>query len=235
MTSAGTPGSHAGRHGPVGSPWDSFERSGSSPILITSRRDGPSFRGRTGGWGAPDLSSFPRIGTSPCVVDRRRSGPEADPPLAPMFLRTLPETLERIAQTLGLGRTALARMLRVTRPPLYDWLNGKATPKGPNALRIAAIAQVLEEGTLRDPTPLFALFVEEPLGKGLPSLLACLQEERMNRTLALRLVRKAHALTLARNRRLAAFEALPGAFPSHPVDSGQRLDLNLTLAEWDRP
>jgi transcriptional regulator with XRE-family HTH domain len=187
-----------------------------------------------GGIMALNMAAIPALGTSTLVLDRRALPRQAAPRPLPLSLRPTPEQLQVISQVLGLSKSELARVMRITRPPLYDWLKGKSAPKDENARRLNTIAKLMDMVAPEDGRPLFSLFVTEPLQEGSPSLLECLQQESLDPPLLERLMLAAREMTAQRDQRLSAFEAEAAPRSSTPKSRDTRLDLNLTQLEWDK-
>jgi len=187
-----------------------------------------------GGIVALNMAAIPVMGTSPLVLDRRIMPRQAAPKPLSFSLRPTLEQLQVIRQVLGLSKSELARVMRITRPPLYDWLNGKSAPKDENARRLNTIANLVDEVALEEGRPLFSMFVTEPMQEGNPSLLECLQQEVLDPPRLARLLAIAREMTMQRNRRLAVFEADSEPRRSTPEARNARLDLNLTQLEWDK-
>lgn len=187
-----------------------------------------------GGIVALNMAAIPVLGTSPLVLDRRALPRQAAPRPLPLSLRPTPEQLQVISQVLGLSKSELARVMRITRPPLYDWLKGKSAPKDENARRLSTIAKLMDKIAPEDGPPLFSLFVTEPLQEGSPSLLECLQQEGLDPVLLERLLLAAREMTTQRDQRLSAFEAEAAPRATTPEAREARLDLNLTQLEWDK-
>lgn len=187
-----------------------------------------------GGIVALNMAAIPVLGTSPLVLDRRAMPRQVAPKPLSLSLRPTPEQLQVISQVLGLSKSELARVMRITRPPLYDWLKGKSAPKDENARRLNTIAKLMDKIALEDGRPLFSLFVTEPLQESCPSLLDCLQQETLDPPLIEGLLETAWEMTKQRDQRLSAFEAELGTSASSSESRDARLDLNLTQLEWDK-
>jgi len=181
-----------------------------------------------------NMAAIPMLGTSPLVLDRRELPRQVALKPLPLCLRPTPEQLQVISQVLGLSKSDLARVMRITRPPLYDWLKGKSAPKDENARRLTTIAKLMDKIALGEGRPLFSLFVTEPIQEGDPSLLECLQQESLDAHLLERLLVTAREMTAQRDQRLSAFDAGAEPRPSTLDGRDTKLDLNLTQLEWDK-
>lgn len=214
--------------------------SGSISDLFSSRLLALGFSqlGRVGLGGimALNMAALPAMGTSPLILDNRPFPKCVTATSKPSLvsLRPTTEQLQVISQVLSLSRTDLARVMRISRPPLYDWLKGKNAPKDENARRLNTIARLVDEVARADNRPIFSLFVTEPLEAGVPSIFECLQQEVLDQELLGKLLAKAREHTSQRDQRLLDFERDTPRPESLPETRDARLDLNLTVAEWDQ-
>lgn len=187
-----------------------------------------------GGIIAWNMAAMPTMGTSPMVLDRR-AGLNCIPMRAPkVSYRPTTEQLQIISQVLNLSKSELARVMRITRPPLYDWMKGKSAPKDDNARRLNTIAMMVDEIMTHDDRPLFSIFVTEPIEQGSASILEYLQRESIDQPALSALLGKARELTSQRDTRLAAFERDSQRRTATPEAQNALLDQNLTLQEWDK-
>ncbi len=179
---------------------------------------------------------FFTVGTSTTIVDQRPTLRHAtpNPSLATAGLRSTTEQLQIISHVLGLSKSELAKVMRIARPSLYDWLNGKSEPKDENARRLSTITGIVNRVTHGDSQRVFSLFVTNPLEDGEPSILEYLQREVLESTLIEGLLATALERTVLRDQRLAKFERETRTVRQSPALREARLDRNLTLAEWDK-
>ena len=89
---------------------------------------------------------LPRVGSSSFVVDRRPAAPAAPPRGAVSFrkatMSSFAERIQELQAALSLNKSQIARVLRVTRPTLYDWLQGRE-PNAANAERLRTLLRML--------------------------------------------------------------------------------------------
>jgi uncharacterized protein (TIGR04255 family) len=95
--------------------------------------------------------------------------------------------MQELLAALSLNKSQLAEILRVTRPTVYDWLQGRE-PSASNAERIHALLRVLTRASVSGAAPLGARFVRMPMGLDSPSIIELLvaedlDEDRIVRTL----------------------------------------------------
>ena len=143
----------------------------------------------------------------------------------------------RILQTaLSINKSELARILRVPRPTVYEWLDG-GEPTPDHQSRLRTLLRLLAESRVSASDPLFPRFVRSADQPGDRSLLDLLGEETIDETPAGDAIRKAkalgdtiHALREKREARLreAGFEE-PDAERRKEI-----LATNMALMEWPR-
>jgi transcriptional regulator with XRE-family HTH domain len=108
----------------------------------------------------------------------------------------------QIVAFFGLSKSQLARVLGVSRPTLYAWLDGSATPQADNLERIAVLYSILKASTWNQNRPLFHEYVTEKLTGEPRSLLELLSDPVVDLDSAAILAEKVWALTTERDRRL---------------------------------
>ena len=137
---------------------------------------------------------------------------------------------------LSINKSELARILRVSRPTVYDWLDG-GEPNADNRLRIRTLVGLVSECRVSANNPLVPRFVRSALESGDPSLLELLGEEAIDEVTAKDVIRRAKALGDAMD---AAREERDGRLREggfEEEDAEQRkanLDANVGLMEWPR-
>jgi len=108
---------------------------------------------------------------------------------------TVPQKIESIREAFGLSTSALAEVLAVSRPTIYQWIKGQSEPTGENRNRLDRVA--LHAATWRKAIPDESmdhwLTDSEP---GEPSLLDLLRQETQDADVIRRLIttrmRQAH-------------------------------------------
>jgi DNA-binding transcriptional regulator YiaG len=184
----------------------------------------------------------PRAGSGSRVVDLRAPeqhspSPERQP--FSTYRQTLAmsaaEQMREVLAALALNKSQLADVLGVTRPTLYDWLDGRE-PNPANAERLSAIVRILARSSVTSASALNARFVRRPLEEGGPSLLeelkaSSLDEERINR-----LLEDARKLSAAADaRREGREERLRRLGYEEPSDQERRERLGRNVASLDWP
>jgi transcriptional regulator with XRE-family HTH domain len=103
---------------------------------------------------------------------------------------------------LGLSKSDLAKILGVTRPTLYAWLDGRIEPKSENASRLAAIASIVNEDAGLKDQPLFHAYIERRISGYSLSLLEALSEPSLDTSLIKGMIAKIRMMTSDRNNRI---------------------------------
>jgi len=176
---------------------------------------------------------FPRI-TSSSRIDRREIGR--------FLLDTQPITLpvarqvRELQTALSINKSELSRILGVSRPTVYDWLDD-GEPNAHNRARIRTLMRLLAESGVSANNPLFPRFVRSALEPGNQILLDVLSEETIDEATAKNLIRRAKAVGDAIDAEREAREArLRKAGFEEPDEEQRRANLatNVALLEWPR-
>ena len=187
-----------------------------------------------------DPFSF-HIGSSPCVVAfraiERRS--KAGIPEDPLGFRnvlklSVVEQMQELQAALSLNKSQLARILRVSRPALYEWFRGKE-PNPTNTERLHTLLRCLVRARASRASPLNARFVREPADLDGPALLVLLVEERIDEDRVVSAIKRAQTLGDAAARRRAAREERLRDLGFEDPGRGQRreqLARNMALRDW---
>ena len=177
---------------------------------------------------------FPRI-TSSSRIDRRDIGRFV---LQPQHISTLPiaRQVRELQAALSINKSELARILRVSRPTVYDWLDG-GEPNADNRVRIGALLGLVAEARVSAGSPLVPRFVRSGLESGDRSVLELLGEERIDEVTAKDVIRRAKALGDAMDARREEREGRLREVGFEEPDAEQRkgnLARNVALMEWPR-
>jgi hypothetical protein len=144
---------------------------------------------------------LPRVGTSPAVVDTREGvRPRAAQRVATEHSRarelltlSAGDQAREVLASLSLNRSQLAEILRIARPTLYDWLDGRE-PNAANSDRLLVLLRLLARAGVSSSDPLPPRFVRHPLNDEGVSLLDLLRSEDLDEERALALLGEARAL-----------------------------------------
>ena len=182
------------------------------------------------------------IGSSPSVYDRRLAVPCDRPDMsaqanqAARVARSVIEGLEELMAALSLNKSLLARILRVSRPTIYEWFAGNV-PKLANEERIQGILSILEQGSVSASAPLNARFVRRPCTGGSLSLVDLLANERIDAERAIAAINDVRALTEDAERRRREREGRLrdlGFEDPGPDQRREMLARNVALLEWPK-
>lgn len=182
---------------------------------------------------------LPHVGSSSLIVDRRSIGRTpriAIARLAADGLEMLPvdDQLKEIGASLSVNKSQLARILRVTRPTLYEWYQGKE-PNATNSERIRKLLRLLERAAVYGANPLNARFVRRPIGVDEPSILDLLDRDPLDEKRVVHALERARALGVAASRSRVAREDWLRSLGFEDPGSEQRreqLALNVALQDW---
>ena len=177
---------------------------------------------------------FPRITSSSridrCDIGRFELGSE------PIATLPIARQVRELQAALSVNKSELARILRVSRPTVYDWLDG-GEPNADNRSRIRTLVGLVAEARVSANKPLFPRFVRSGLEPGDRSLLELLGEETIDGVTAKDVIRRAKALGDAMDAQREKREArLRGAGFEEPEAEQRRGNLatNMGLMEWPR-
>ena len=181
------------------------------------------------------------VGSSPCVVAFLPVDPasETEASYDPLgFLDVLKlsvvEQMQELQAALSLNKSQLARILRVSRPALYEWFRGKE-PNPANTDRLHTLLRCLVRARASATSPLNARFVRQPAYLDAPALLDLLSEERIDEDRVVNAIEEAQALgDAATRRRVAREERLRNLGFEDPGREQRREQLarNMALRDW---
>ena len=137
---------------------------------------------------------------------------------------------------LSVNKSELARILRVSGPTVYDWLDD-GRPNADNVSRIQALLRLLRESRVTSANALFPRFVRSPLEPGGRPLLDVLAEETIDEAAARNAIERAKGLGDAIHAQRDEREArLRAAGFEEPDDEQRKANLatNVALMEWPR-
>ena len=147
---------------------------------------------------------------------------------------SVPEEMQELQAALSLNKSQLIRVLRVSRPDLYDWFRGK-DPNPANAGRLHALLRCLARARVSGTSPLNARFVRGPTDLDGPALLDLLSEQRIEEDRVVGAIEQARTLGDTANRKRAdREERLRGLGFEDPGPEQRREQLakNMTLRDW---
>ena len=147
---------------------------------------------------------------------------------------SVPEQMQELQAALLLNESQLLRVLRVSRPALYDWFRGKESNPA-NADRLHALLRCLARARVSGASPLNARFLRRSADLDGPALLELLSEEWIEENRVVDAIEQARALGDTANRKRAdREERLRGLGFEEPAREQRREQLarNMALRDW---
>jgi DNA-binding transcriptional regulator YiaG len=192
---------------------------------------------------------LPHVGTSPTVFDSRgvaRSSTAPAPEAPAEGTRTTTrqavlrmssaDQAREVMAALNLNKTQLAEVLGVSRPTLYDWLDGNE-PNVANAQRLIGLVQLLVNAGVTAADSISPRFVRESLNDGEPSLLELLKADTLDEARVAKVLAQAKGLEAdAEGTRVAREDRLRALGFEEPTAEQRKenLALNVALREWPK-
>lgn len=185
---------------------------------------------------------LPHIGSSSFVVDRRsarvhtvslvRSGVSDD--FRAVIALPVVEQMQELLAALSINKSQLADILRVTRPTMYDWFQGKE-PNAANADRLHALLRILTRASVSGAKPLNARFVRKPMELDAPPIIELLAADDLDEDRIVQALQQARALgETAESRRTRREDRLRALGFEEPTNDERRKRLarNAALKDW---
>ena len=117
------------------------------------------------------------------------------------------DNIRAILSYFGLTKSDLARILQVSRPALYAWLNGESEPSPHNLRTIRKLYSLMEPLGTETWFPIFYGYIERPVGAFKKSLLEALSEPEFSEEEIRAMVKEIRQMSQKRAERLAENEA----------------------------
>lgn len=124
------------------------------------------------------------------------------------------EQVRLILSFYGFTKTELAKIIGISRPALYAWLDGTSEPTGANYEKLSTLAQLAHDIDVEPSVSLFHAYVKRPIPGYEKSLLEYLSGKLENMVFLSTLIRKLFQMTVERQGRL---DSIPNA--RYSVDS----------------
>lgn len=162
---------------------------------------------------------LPHIGSSSFVVDRRPARvravhlvrPEVSDDFRAMIALPVARQMQELLAALSINKSQLSEILRVTRPTMYDWFQGRE-PNAANADRLHALLRVLTRASVSGAKPLNARFVRKPMELDAPSIIELLAAENLDEHRIVQALEQARDLgEMATSRRTRPVALSPSA------------------------
>lgn len=188
--------------------------------------------------------TLPHIGSSSFVVDRRPARvrtvslvrPEVSDDFRTVIALPIVDQMQELLAALCINKSQLADILRVTRPTMYDWFQGKE-PNAANADRLHTLLRILTRASVSGAKPLNARFVRKPMELDAPSIIELLAADNLDEGRIVEALQQARALgetaTSRRTRREDRLRALGFEDPTND-ERRERLARNAALKDWPK-
>jgi transcriptional regulator with XRE-family HTH domain len=186
---------------------------------------------------------LPHVGSSSFIVDRRSARrafksvvSEGSTGFREVVALSVGEQMQELSAALSLNKSQLAQILRVTRPTMYDWFQGKE-PNAANAERIHSLLRILARSGVSGATPLNSRFVCQPMELDEPSLIDLLRGEQLDENRVVGAIEQALALGGSASRKRKEREERLRALGFEEPSSEQRkeqLAKNVALQDWPK-
>jgi len=186
---------------------------------------------------------LPHVGSSSSIVDRRPTKralklmvPEVSGGFRKIMALSVVEQMQELLAALSLNKSQLSQILRVTRPTMYDWFQGKE-PNAANTERLHALLRVLARASVSGASPLNARFVRQPTDLDVPSLIDLLEEDQIDEDRVLHAIEQVRVLgDSASRRRTTREDRLRALGFEDPSDEQRREQLarNAALQDWPK-
>jgi len=176
------------------------------------------------------------VGTSPSTVDTRLQESQRPGQARSTLSLDVAEQMRSLLVALSLNKSQLAEILGVSRPTLYEWLDGKE-PNASNRERITGVQRLLAQAGVTTECPLNARFVRQPLRAQQPSLLDALRAQTIDETLVVSLMTEASRLDREAVRARAEKEERLRAAGFEEQSEEERRDnlaRNVATRDWPR-
>lgn len=149
---------------------------------------------------------------------------------------SLLDQLWELLAALSVTKSQLTGILRVPRPTLNEWFQGRA-PSPTGADRIDALFNILRRARISSERPLNARFVRRPVADNQDSLVSLLSEEVLNDAQILAVIQQAQTFDQQAEedtrKREAHLRSL-GFEEVSPERRREQLALNIALSPWSQ-
>lgn len=177
---------------------------------------------------------YSRIGSSPWVTWRGEGHEDFLTQEVPSL--SVADQVRELQAALSVSKSALARILRVSRPTLYGWLGG-GMPNSPNLARLDLLLRCIENASVSGTRPLNARFLKHSNAPHEPTLIARLEEPRIEEDTLTEAIRQTKVLGSAAKQSRIQREARlqrDGFQPVDPEQQRENLATTAALLDWPR-
>ncbi len=143
-------------------------------------------------------------------------------------LQSTAEQVRLILGFFGFSKSELAKIMTVSRPALYAWLDGESEPARENADRLSALAAIARDFDATLARPLFHAYIDRPVPGYSRSLLDILQDSPIDLGLLRPIVDQISRMTRDRERRIEGGRTV--SVPSAPSRETQERNIEDNLS-----
>jgi len=143
-------------------------------------------------------------------------------------LQSTAEQVRLILGFFGFSKSELAKIMAVSRPALYAWLDGESEPARENADRLSALAAIARDFDATPSRPLFHGYIDRPVPGSSRSLLDILQDSPIDPGLLRPIVDRISRMTRDRQRRIENGRTASVPFPPSRETQERNLEDNLS-------
>ena len=115
---------------------------------------------------------------------------------------SVPSQVRMILDWFGLSKSDLSKILGITRPALYAWLDEQSEPNVENIRRLHAIYEIIREWPEAEQQPLFHAYIERPVAGFSHSLIETLSSTNIDVEEVRAMIRVIRGMTADRNTRI---------------------------------
>ena len=115
---------------------------------------------------------------------------------------SVPSQVRIMLDCFGLSKSDLSKILGITRPALYAWLDGQSEPNVENIRRLHAIYEVIREWPEAEQQPLSHAYIERPVAGFSHSLIEALPSTDIDAEEVRAMVRVIRSMTAERDARI---------------------------------
>lgn len=115
---------------------------------------------------------------------------------------SVPSQVRMMLDCFGLSKSDLSKILGITRPALYAWLDEQSEPNVENIRRLHSIYEVIREWPEAEQQPLFHAYIERPVAAFSHSLIEVLSAPDIDTEEVRAMVRVIRSMTAERDARI---------------------------------
>jgi len=143
----------------------------------------------------------------------------------------VPTQVRMILDSFGLSKSDLAKILGITRPALYAWLDGKSEPNIENIKRLHTIYEIIKTWPDSQRQPLFHAYIERPIAENSHSLIELLSASSIDVEEVRAMIRVIQSMTAERDVRIGKDRAKATSTRYSEDEQKQTLEDNLLAIE----